>query len=281
MDLNLKGETVVVMGASRGLGREIARAFMREKSNVILCSRSRPLLLKTCYDLRKESEKLYNDTAGRIEIADIDVTQRADVKSLFQTVRNARGVLRVVVNNVGGPLRFGTYGDGAHAEQMDDALWERAWRANFESTRICCEEALPLLKASGNACIINICSLPAHQPGDHNPHYSVAKAAQLNYGKAISRAWGKYGIRVNTVCPGSLMGGAWEANIQARAEREGVSFEEAKRRTVETDTAKLSLPYLGALEDVANLVVFLASDKARYITGQCIDVDGGACRSIS
>lgn len=275
MELGLKYETVMVVGGSRGLGKEIARAFVREGATVIICGRDRKTLLETCAELRGECEE------GLVEIADLDATRHEEVKVPFHTLESTHRLLRVLVNNVGGPIRFGTYSGGANGDPINAELWENAWRLNFESTRLCCEEALPLLKKNDNASIINICSLPAHQPGDHNPHYSAAKAAQLNYSKAISRAWGKYGIRVNTVCPGSLMGGAWEANIQARATREGVSFEEAKRRIMETDTAKLSLAYVGTLEDVANLVVFLASDKARYITGQCIDVDGGACRSIS
>ncbi|MEK7173778.1 MAG: SDR family NAD(P)-dependent oxidoreductase [Patescibacteria group bacterium] len=281
MELSLSGKVVLITGASRGLGKDIAVEFAEERATVVICARNIANLESITREIRVNDPHL----AG----IQCDVTNRKDVVSMMNKIRDDYGHLDVLVNNAGGPVKFGTYMEYAKADPMSDELWKDVWQLNVEGTRYCCEEAFPILKgycreegrSSRYSSIVNICSLPAHQPGDHNPHYSVAKAAQLNYTKAISRVWGRYGIRANAVCPGSLMGGAWETNIQARATRESVSFEEAKRRTIETDTAKLSLPYLGTLEDVANLVVFLASDRARYITGQCIDVDGGACRAIS
>jgi len=140
---------------------------------------------------------------------------------------------------------------------------------------------LPLLRASRcGGRIINIGSLPGIQPGKFNPDYAVAKAGVHILTKCLANEFGPEGIRTNCICPSTLNGGGIMRNAKDRAKRERISVNEAKEKIIENAAKKNPLGQVGTLEDVANLVSFLASDAGQFINGVCIPVDGGECRSI-
>ncbi|QQG45450.1 MAG: SDR family oxidoreductase [Candidatus Sungiibacteriota bacterium] len=272
MNLNLKNRTVLITGGSRGVGKAIARAFVAEGARVVICGRDAESLRKA----REELCGVENSCSKTIFTCVLDATKSEEAMALFSPLGliSAIGSLDVLVNNVGGAESFGGFCD------LKDRDWIRAYELNFMSAVYFSREALPWLQKSGNGRIINISSVPARQPGGYNPHYSAAKAALLNLSKHLANQLGQYNILVNAICPSTLRGGGWDTNVKKRALREGISEEEAARKTEETDKKKNPLSRLGTLEDVANLVVFLASPVANFITGTCIDVDGGTVRSI-
>lgn len=266
MKLNLKGCTALVSGGSHGIGREIALALASEGANLIICGRQADPLEKT----KSEIEKC----GVRAEASCVDATESKSVRTFFDGVVRKIGRLDILVNNVGGAEKFGNFFD------LTDDDWQRAYAFNFMSMVYFTREAIPFLRQSKQASIINISSIPAHQPGRFNPHYSVAKAAMLNLSKHLANVLGEENILVNTICPGTLSGGGWKRNIKNKAERLGIAFDEAEKLMKEEEESKVPLNRIGDLEDVASMVVFLASERARFITGECINVDGGVSRSI-
>ncbi|MDO8495039.1 MAG: SDR family oxidoreductase [bacterium] len=273
MDLKLKSRLTLVTGSSSGLGKAIASAFVAEGASVLICGRD-------IKKLRTTQEELVSLRGGLVNIGIVEVTNRNSIEKLFLSSHSLLAdyplvkKLDILVNNVGGAEKFGSFAD------LTDEDWERSLNLNFYSMLWFCEMALPFLKKSSAPRIVNISSVPAHQPGFYNPHYSAAKAAMLNYSKHLANVLAKDGILVNTVCPSTIQSGGWERNVLDRAQRDGVTASEAEQRMLDEEKKKSPLGKIGQPEDVANIVAFLASPLNQFITGQCIDVDGGITRSI-
>src|SRR3989344_3849838 len=266
MELTLTGKTALITGGSHGIGFAIAKAFAQAGAEAIIVGRTLETLLNASGVLR--------NIHGAIHGFECDVTDPQSVKSLFERVRCTVGKLDILVNNAGGAEKFGAFLD------LADEDWRVAYDLNFMSMVYCSREAIPMLKQAAEPRIINISSVPAHQPGFFNPHYSAAKAAMLNLSKHLANVLAKDKILVNAICPSTLKGGVCERNVRDRAARDGIPIEAAEH-SVETEEQKKSpLGFVGTPEDVASLVVFLASSHANFLTGQCYNVDGGITRSI-
>lgn len=266
MDMGLQNRVALVTGASRGIGKEIALSLAREGVEVILCGRTEQTLQKAKPELEQYG------VAAHIKVADL--TKPSEVEGLFSEVVEKIGKLDIVVNAVGGVTKFGGF------EDLSEEDWMESLRLNFMSMVSVSKNALPWLKKSDQARIINIASVPARQPGLYNPHYSVAKAAMLNLSKYLANNYAKDGIRVNAICPSTITGDNWDGRISDRAKREGVSLGEARKIMEDEEKIKVPLGVLGVPTDIASLVVYLSSSRAGFITGTCIDVDGGVVRSI-
>ena len=166
-------------------------------------------------------------------------------------------------------------------EELTDELWYRAFEFNVMTTVRFCREAIPWLEQSKHANIVNIASMSAKQVGAWNYHYCAAKAAQVNLSSGLSRHLGKKGIRVNAVCPSTVKGeGMWERDVPDSARIRGTSLEEAAVHIEKKVRAKTSLNAICVPEDVAEFVAFLVSDRARFITGTAVSIDGGGTRSV-
>ena len=267
MDLQLRGRTVLVTGASHGIGKAIAGAFAQEGARVIMCARNKVHLMNTWIDMKSY--------AGVIVYGvQVDVTKPEEVTRLFADSIRIYGGLDILVNNVGGAEQFGDF------LSLSDEDWQRAYELNFMSVVRMCRGAIPWLKKSDYARIVNISSLPARQPGRSNPHYSAAKAAVENLTKYLGNFLAEDNILVNAVAPSTIKGGGWERNVVDRALRDGIFAEEAEKRMEAEESKKSPLGRIGTLEDVVNTVLFLASPLNNYITGSVIDVDGGIRRGV-
>lgn len=263
MSEDLKYRTALVTGASHGIGRSIALALADHGASIIACGRNHESLCQVHDEvLKRHSECLIKSTH--------DATDPREVERLFCGMTK----LDILVNNIGGAEKFGSFFD------LTDEDWDRAYHLNFMTMVYFSRAAIPFLRRSDGGRIINIASLPAHQPGFFNPHYSAAKAAMVNLSKHLANILARDNILVNVICPSSLKGGGWERNIENRARGEGISVEEAAQKMESDENAKSPLRRMGMPEDVAELVAFLASDRGNFITGTCIDVDGGISRSI-
>jgi len=167
-------------------------------------------------------------------------------------------------------------------EDLNEEDWQKSFDLTFMSAVRFIRGSLPYLKKSGQARIINIASLSAHQPSfpGLNLHYGMAKAGMVNLTKNLANDFGRYGVTVNAVCPSTLAGGGWDQNIKNRAEREKITPEESEKVMRLEENRKSPLGRMGELKDAADLVVFLASANAKFLTGHCYNIDGGITRSV-
>lgn len=266
MDFALKDKIALITGSSGGLGKAIALSLAQERVSVIICGRNDKNLKKTESEINKLGVKVYKYS--------LEATNSKEVKKLFSKIVAKIGRLDILVNNIGGVEKFGSFFD------LFDDDWRKAFELNFMTMVYFTREAMPWLKKSDCGRIINISSVPARQPGLFNPHYSASKAAVLNLSKYLSNILAKDNVLVNTVCPGTLAGGAWKRNITDRSRRLNISLKNTEGLMRRDEQNKVPLGRIATLEEVANIVTFLASEKASFITGTCIDIDGGVVKSI-
>jgi 3-oxoacyl-[acyl-carrier protein] reductase len=251
MNLGLKGKFALVTGGSRGIGRATALALADEGCNVAICGRSPDTLAATVAEVEEKGVRGLGVRA--------DVTVPADTERLVAEVVAAFGRLDVLVNNVGG-----SKGSWAFLEASEDD-WVATVDANLWPTIRLCRLGAAQMKAQGSGVIVNIASIWGRESGG-GVSYNVTKAGVISLTKNIARQLAPFGIRANSVAPGSVLhpGGGWERRVQA--DPEGMA-----------DFVKRNLPYgrFGKPEEVGSVIAFLCSERASLVTGACVNVDGG------
>lgn len=239
------GRNVLLTGGTRGVGRCTALAFARAGANVVTCSRRSDQAAQV---LARELA----GTGGSHHVAQADVTCAKDVDALALTCQSRLGSLDVVVNNVGAMSRV-PFADLPAAE------WRRVIDANLTSAFLVTQRMLPLL--SQDSCVINIGSRAAGAGVPQRGHYTAAKAALAGLTRSLCKELGPQGIRVNLVCP---------AIIETQETTRQVPGGQLARFRQQSALGRLCRP-----EDVAEVVLFLASPSSCYVTGEMIQVDGG------
>ncbi len=262
----LKGRVAFITGGSRGIGFAIAVAMATEGASIAICGRSKKDLNKAVALIKKTGAKC----RGYVT----DATDAGQVKDTVADIKKDFKRLDILVNNIGGALKF------ANFEGLNDSDWQEVFDINLMSMVRFSREALPLLRQSKCARIINMASVSGKRPGNFIPHYGAMKAAMIHLSKYLSNQWGRYGILVNAICPHTVKGGAWVKDVADRAKREGSTFKQAEEKIMKEISSKTILGGVVELDDVANLAVYLASDKGKFITGSCLVIDGGAVNSI-
>lgn len=265
MDLSLKEKVAVVTGGTRGIGKACARLFAEEGARVAICARD-PGRLES---VRREIESLGTEALA----FQADMSVRAQVREFVGAVKSRFGRIDVLVNNAGESVR----GDQA----LTDEGWEDNLKQYFHSVRWCCEEASVPMKEQRSGSIVNISSVVAKRPMTVSP-LGAAKSALNNYTLGLAVELAAYRVRVNAVCPGMIVsphrllapGGVGERI--ARGYNMG-SVEDAIARYARENTLIGRLPEPG---EVANVVVFLASQRAAVVTGSFMIVDGGSLRFV-
>jgi 3-oxoacyl-[acyl-carrier protein] reductase len=266
VNLGLIGKVAIVSGASKGIGRGIALALADEGVRVGLMARG----VEALDDAQSEIER----RGGTAMVVSADGTDESSVMSAVKRLTDNFARLDIVVNNLGGAPRFGGF------EDLEDADWLAAYDLNVMSTVRLVRHSLPWLRDSDSPRIINISSVSGLEPGVFNPHYSGTRAALLNLSKSLANTLAKDGILVNAIAPGPVRTDAWERAISDAAERTGDSPDTMSKAMEQAQALKIPLGRIGEPADVAGCVVFLASDQASWMTGTCLQVDGGKLRSI-
>jgi len=262
MDLGLAGRVAIVGGGSKGIGRATAMLLAAEGARVAIAARGQRALVHAADAIR-------DATGGDVLPVECDMARYDDIKRLVERTAERFGGIDIVVNNAGGPPP-GTF------EQHDDSAWAKAIDQNFMSVVRLTREALPHLKRSDQPRVINITSTAVKEPIDGLVLSNAARLGTTGLAKSLANELGRYGITVNNVGPGLTLTDRIRPVLEAQAQAEGRTFEEQKALRAK----QIPLGRAGEAEDVAAMVVFLASRQARQITGQTILVDGGATRAV-
>ncbi len=262
MDLGLEGRAALVGGASKGIGKAIARELASEGARVMICSRSEE-------NLTAAAEEIKSETGKEVEHTVCDMASHDDIKRTVAAAAEKLGRLDIVINNAGGPPT-GTFQD------LDERYWQHAIDQNLLSVVRTIREALPHLMRSRSGRIINITSVSVKQPIDGLILSNATRLAVVGLAKTLSRELAPEGITVNNVCPGNIATERLMALIEERAARQHQTLADA----ISLEQGRVPMGFLGMASDVASLVAFLASDRARYITGTTIQVDGGSTTAL-
>jgi NAD(P)-dependent dehydrogenase (short-subunit alcohol dehydrogenase family) len=253
----LDGISALVTGASRGIGREIARTFADRGASVALVARDEA-------NLRETAEAIPDD---RALVVPADVTDEAAVEAAVEACVDAFGGLDCLVNNAG------IAGPTAPVEEVSADEWMAVQRVNVLGPFLCAKHAAAHLRGSDRGSLITISSIGGKRPYPLRTPYAASKLAVVGLTRALAFELGDDDVTVNAVCPGAVEGERIERVFEARAEAMGVTPEEAKRELILDD---LPLDSIVPVEEVVEQVVYLAGPRARHVTAQDVNVDAGA-----
>jgi 3-oxoacyl-[acyl-carrier protein] reductase len=262
MDAGLRGKVAMVSGASRGIGLAIARGLAAEGASLSLCARNAATLGDVAAALEREFGVRCVATAA-------DLTSDDASRGWVDATVRALGGIDVLVNNAGA-VHGGSFLTATKAE----------WMTSFEAKLIgyvgAAQAAFPHIARRGGGRVVNVIGIAGVQPFPNHMMAGVGNAALMNFTKALAEEGAPHGILVTGVSPGPIRTDRWDGLLVEWSRAGGISPEEAERGRV----MDIPLRRVGEPEEVANLVVFLASRLSSYITGTVIAVDGGMIRTI-
>ena len=244
----LEGKVAIVTGGAMGIGQATALLMAREGARVVVADLQLEQARATVEQIRA--------AGGEATAAHLDAMSEASIEAVMQTTHAVYGALHVLYNNVGGTDATRDTG----VVDMDWSYWDTALKLNLGSTVYACRRAIPLMLASGGGAIVNTSSMAAVM-GDMRPTaYAAAKGAVITFTRYVAAQYGRQGVRCNAIAPGLIL----TARATPRPQAVLAAF---ARQTL--------APAHGQPEDVACAALFLASDEARFINGQLIEIDGG------
>lgn len=255
MELGLKGKVVLITGGSRGIGLACARAFLSEGARVGIVSRSREHLEQAAAEL---------GAAGRAATFVADLARPQDATSMAARAEKQLGPVDVLVNCAGAARRY-------LPQDLDIDAWHAAMDAKYFTYIHAMQSLLPGMRARGRGAVVNVIGMGGktatamHLPG------GSANAALMLASVGLAQVYGPAGVRINAINPGQTMTGRVKEALALEAKSRGVSEQQA----LEEGEARVPLRRYARPEDVADLALFLASDRAAYLTGVIVPMDGG------
>jgi 3-oxoacyl-[acyl-carrier protein] reductase len=258
MELGLRDRNVLVAGASRGIGLAIARAFLEEGSRVAMAARGSVALAGARDALGSEFGQ--DRVLGYVG----DLSIEKDAHGFVATAKRSWGMPDIAVASAG-------TGRGRTGWEVERSDWEASFEANLTPAVRLAEAVLPDFAAAGRGSLIFVASIVGRERVGAPLPYSAAKAGLISYANGLAAELGARNVRVNCVAPGNVMvaGGSWDSKLKQNREK--------WRRYLETE---VPLRRFGRAEEIAATVVFLASDRASFVTGACLVADGGQTRTI-
>ncbi len=256
--MRLKNRVALITGAASGIGRESALLFAAEGASVVICARRPDVLETAAADIR-------DTTGGEVTPIQTDVSVPEQLDALFEAVIGTYGRLDILVNNAG-TSAGGYFGD------VSDEAWQADLDLKLYGAIRCSRLAIPHMKAQGGGRIINVTNLGGKAPGPRSVPTSVSRAAGIALTKALSKDYAEENILVNTVCIGLIKSGQNERQWErARVDRPDLSLDDWYTERGEG----LPLGRVGESEEAGDVIAFLASERASYLTGVAINIDGG------
>jgi len=258
MDLDLKDKVVFIAGSSRGIGWAIARAFLLEGARVVVTGREKDSLKSAVSILEKEFKKNHIlSFAG-------DLSRPEQIASALALAHKRWDAIDHLIVNIGS----GTARAGWRINQSD---WDPVLETNLHSALRLTEATLPDMVRRKKGSIVFIASIAGVESIGAPISYSVAKAGLISFCKCVARQVGEHGVRVNSIAPGNILfpGGSWEKKIAKDAQSVDLFIQK-----------EVPLRRFGKPEEIADMAVFLASDRAAFVTGTCVVVDGGQTRGF-
>lgn len=258
MELNLKNKVAVITGGSSGIGLAVAHALAREGVHVALCARHEDVLAKAAADVK-------NAHAVRTFAMPVDVTRLEQILAFTAAVEKEFGGCDILINNAG-------EGSNETLSDASDERWQYYLDLLLMSAVRMSRTLTPSMKKRGGGVILNNASICALQPLPHGPIYATAKAALVMYSKCLATELIPFNIRVNAINPGLIRTAGWETGGKEQAARQGISLDQWLQNVADEHAP---IKRFASAEEVANLFVFLASDRASYCVGSSYYIDGG------
>ncbi len=262
MDLKLKGKTALVTGGSEGIGKAIALGLAREGVSVAICAR-RP------GPLEATAREIEGATGSKVVAIPADLTRDADAKAFVEKAHESLGRIDILVNNAGSA-------PGGVIEHLSEDDWAQALQLKFMGYVRCLRYALPIMVKQGGGRVVNLIGNDGVKPSYWEIAPGAANAAGQNLTLSLAGQYARHGISFAAVNPGPVRTERWAGLVGAMARDMKLTYEEADK------LAPSSIPMgrIAETEEVADLVVFLASPRAHYVNGTMIEIDGGQEKSL-
>ena len=262
MDLGIKEKVALVAASSKGIGKAIATALADEGVNLSIFSRSKEEIERTASEIK---------TRFNVDVlaSAADVTSKEQIDRVIEDTVKTLGGIDILINNAGGPP-FGFF------EDFESPDWQNALELNLLSGIYLAKKVVPLMKSQNWGRIVNITSIAVKQPIDGLILSNTSRAGLIGFSKTLSNELAKDNILVNNICPGRIYTDRIKVLAEKRAAQSGIKYEKA----IEEMEEDIPLRRIGTPEELAALACFLASEKASYMTGTTIQVDGGLLRGL-
>ena len=265
--LHLEGKTAIVTGGASGIGKAVVEAFLAQGANVVVC------------DMNPEPP-VFDETRGKMLYVVTDVTKRASVEAMVEKAKKRFGSIDILVNNAGINIpRLLVDPNDPHGKyELDDSVFEKVTAVNLKGVYLCAQAVGRELVAQGHGVLINMSSESGIEGSEGQSIYAATKNAVNSFTRSWAKEFGKYGVRVIGVAPGILeaTGLRTLAYEEALAYTRGITVDDLRKGYASTKTTPLGRS--GKLSEVADLVAYLASERASYIHGVTYNVAGGKTR---
>ncbi len=274
MDLGLTGKVALVTGGSDGIGKATAMRLAQEGAKVVICARQPDVLEAAAEDIR-------TTTGGDAMAVPADVSKPDDLASLFDKIIAAHGRIDILVNNAG-------IASAHYFEDATDEIWAVDLELKLFGVIRCCRLAIPYMKAQGGGRIINVTWIGGKAPVAGSTPTSVSRAAGIALTKVLSKDYAADNILVNTVCIGQAKSGQWKRAWERSKAGNPSQWERSKvgnpsqtlEQSYEEMGKNIPLGRVGEAEEVGDVIAFLASERASYVSGTSVHVDGGAAATV-